>query len=100
MHSIIRKVPMYLVDRNDTGKMIFFYQGSGKQLGTEGFAVGFLYMVVGLLLAFMTRVLVCVKNRGAQRLLMAFGLIVSLGAKDFGIPQGLHGIAVNLIICM
>ncbi|OIT31674.1 putative dolichyl-diphosphooligosaccharide--protein glycosyltransferase subunit 3b [Nicotiana attenuata] len=100
MHSKIRKVPMYLVDRNDAGKMIFLYQGSGMQLGTEGFAVGFLYMVVGLLLAFMTHVFVCVKNRGAQRLLMAFGLIVSLGTRYFGIPRGLHGIAINLIICM
>ncbi|XP_009589960.1 probable dolichyl-diphosphooligosaccharide--protein glycosyltransferase subunit 3B [Nicotiana tomentosiformis] len=80
MHSIIRKVPMYLEDRNDAGKMIFFYQASGMQLGTEGFAVGFLYMVVGLLLAFMTHVLVCVKDRGAQRLLMALGLIVSFWA--------------------
>ncbi|OMO64889.1 Magnesium transporter protein 1 [Corchorus olitorius] len=38
MHNIIRKMPMFLVDRNDPDKMVFFYQGSGMQLGAEGFA--------------------------------------------------------------
>ncbi|GMH15798.1 hypothetical protein Nepgr_017639 [Nepenthes gracilis] len=54
MFNIIRKMPMFLADRNDPSKMIFFYQGSGMQLGTEGFAVGGLYTLVGLLLAFTT----------------------------------------------
>ena len=40
------------------------------QLGAKGFAVGFLYTVVGLLLAFVTHVLVYVRNRNAQRLVM------------------------------
>ncbi|XP_021295187.1 probable dolichyl-diphosphooligosaccharide--protein glycosyltransferase subunit 3B [Herrania umbratica] len=38
MHNIIRKMPMFLVDRNDPNKLVFFYQGSGMQLGAEGFA--------------------------------------------------------------
>ncbi|KAG9447842.1 hypothetical protein H6P81_013970 [Aristolochia fimbriata] len=50
MYNIIRKMPMFLADRNDPSKLIFFYQGSGMQLGAEGFSVGFLYTVVGLLL--------------------------------------------------
>lgn len=40
------------------------------QLGAKGFAVGFLYTVVGLLLAFVTHVIVYVRNRNAQRLVM------------------------------
>ncbi|CDO99714.1 unnamed protein product [Coffea canephora] len=80
MHNIIRKMPMFLVDRNDPGKLVFFYQGSGMQLGAEGFAVGFLYTVVGLLLAFVTHVLVYVRNRNAQRLVMIFVMFVSFWA--------------------
>ncbi|KAL3519520.1 hypothetical protein ACH5RR_017669 [Cinchona calisaya] len=80
MHNIIRKMPMFLVDRNDPGKLVFFYQGSGMQLGAEGFAVGFLYTVVGLLLAFVTHVLVYVRNRIAQRLVMIFVMVVSFWA--------------------
>ncbi|KAF5941735.1 hypothetical protein HYC85_019377 [Camellia sinensis] len=62
MHNIIRKMPMFLADRNDPSKLVFFYQGLGMQLRAEGFAVGFLYTIVGLLLAFMTHVLVKVRN--------------------------------------
>lgn len=80
MHNIIRKMPMFLADRNDPGKLVFFYQGSGMQLGAEGFAVGFLYTVVGLLLAFVTHVLIYVKNRNAQRLVMIFVMFVSFWA--------------------
>lgn len=80
MHNIIRKMPMFLVDRNDPGKLVFFYQGSGMQLGAEGFAVGFLYTVVGLLLAFVTHVLVYVRSRNAQRLVMIFVMFVSFWA--------------------
>ena len=29
MHNIIRKMPMFLADRNDPSQLIFFYQGSG-----------------------------------------------------------------------
>ncbi|CAI9087773.1 OLC1v1021942C1 [Oldenlandia corymbosa var. corymbosa] len=80
MHNIIRKMPMFLTDRNDPGKLVFFYQGSGMQLGAEGFAVGFLYTVVGLVLAFVTHVLIYVKNRNAQRIMMVFVLFVSFWA--------------------
>jgi oligosaccharyltransferase complex subunit gamma len=80
MHNIIRKMPMFLQDRNDPNKLVFFYQGSGMQLGAEGFAVGFLYTVVGLLLAFVTNVLVRVKNLNAQRLVMLLALFVSFWA--------------------
>ncbi|KAL6197590.1 hypothetical protein ACLB2K_033198 [Fragaria x ananassa] len=80
MHNIIRKMPMFLVDRNDPSKLVFFYQGSGMQLGTEGFAVGFLYTIVGLLLAFLTRVLVKVRNVNAQRVVMLVALVVSFWA--------------------
>uniref|UniRef100_A0A5B6ZIE2 Dolichyl-diphosphooligosaccharide--protein glycosyltransferase subunit 3B n=1 Tax=Davidia involucrata TaxID=16924 RepID=A0A5B6ZIE2_DAVIN len=80
MHNIIRKMPMFLEDRNDPSKLIFFYQGSGAQLGAEGFAVGFLYTIVGLLLAFVTHLLVRVRDRTAQRLVMIAALFVSFWA--------------------
>lgn len=77
MHNIIRKMPMFLADREDPSKLIFFYQGSGMQLGAEGFAIGFLYTIVGIMLAFMTHGLVRVKNVTAQRLVMIIALLVS-----------------------
>ncbi|CAN8245156.1 unnamed protein product [Cochlearia groenlandica] len=80
MHNIIRKMPMFMQDRNDPNKLVFFYQGSGMQLGAEGFAVGFLYTVVGLLLALVTNVLVRVKSINVQRLVMVFALFVSFWA--------------------
>ncbi|KAL6992729.1 putative dolichyl-diphosphooligosaccharide--protein glycosyltransferase subunit 3B [Sarracenia purpurea var. burkii] len=80
MHNIIRKMPMFLADRNDPSKLIFFYQGSGMQLGAEGFAVGFLYTIVGLLLAFVTHLLVKVRNVNVQRLVMVVALLVSFWA--------------------
>lgn len=80
MHNIIRKMPLFLADRGDPSKLIFFYQGSGMQLGAEGFAIGFLYTIVGLLLAFVTRVLVTVRNVTVQRLVMIFALFVSFWA--------------------
>ncbi|KAF7840662.1 putative dolichyl-diphosphooligosaccharide--protein glycosyltransferase subunit 3B [Senna tora] len=46
MHNIIRKVPMYLVDPNNPRSFIVYYQGSGTQLGLEGFFVGFLFTIV------------------------------------------------------
>lgn len=52
------------------GSWFSFIRGSGMQLGAKGFAVGFLYTVVGLLLAFVTHVIVYVRNRNAQRLVM------------------------------
>lgn len=80
MHNIIRKMPMFITDRNDPSKLIFFYQGSGMQLGAEGFAVGFLYTIVGLLLGFLTHGLVKIKSLTTQRLAMAVALIVSFWA--------------------
>ncbi|KAM1123841.1 hypothetical protein FF1_005145 [Malus domestica] len=80
MHNIIRNMPMFLVDREDPSKLIFFYQGSGMQLGTEGFTVGFLYTIVGLLLAFLTRVLVTVRSVKVQRIVMIIALFVSFFA--------------------
>lgn len=80
MHNIIRKMPMFLADRNDPSKLVFFYQGSGVQLGAEGFAVGFLYTIVGLLLAFVTHILPRAKNVTAQRGAMIVALIVSFWA--------------------
>lgn len=50
------------------------------QLGTEGFAIGFLYTIVGLLLAFLTRVLVTVRNVNVQRTAMVAALFVSFWA--------------------
>ncbi|XP_024008599.1 probable dolichyl-diphosphooligosaccharide--protein glycosyltransferase subunit 3B isoform X2 [Eutrema salsugineum] len=58
MHNIIRKVPMFLRDHEDPSNIVFFYGDSEFQLGTEGFAVGFLYTVVGLILAYVTNALV------------------------------------------
>ncbi|KAK4361433.1 hypothetical protein RND71_020385 [Anisodus tanguticus] len=80
MHNIIRKMPMFMMDREDPSKLVFFYQGSGMQLGAEGFAVGFLYTILGLLLAFMTHVLVRLKSRTVQRVVMLFALFVSFWA--------------------
>lgn len=77
MHNIIRKMPMFLVDRNDPSKLVLFYQGSGMQLGAEGFAVGFLYTLVGLLLAGITHGLIKVSNRMVQRIVMGVAMVVS-----------------------
>ncbi|XP_047161729.1 probable dolichyl-diphosphooligosaccharide--protein glycosyltransferase subunit 3B [Vigna umbellata] len=98
MHNIIRKMPMFLVDRNDPSKLVFFYQGSGMQLGAEGFTVGFLYTVVGLLLAFLTHGLVRVRNVSVQRVVMIFALLVSFLAvkqvvylDNWKTGYGIHG---------
>ncbi|CAM8921476.1 unnamed protein product [Rhodiola kirilowii] len=82
MHNIIRKTPMFIVDRNDPSRLIFFYQGSGTQLGAEGFAVGFLYTIVGLLLAFMSHVLVRVNSRNSQTLFALLALGISFWAVE------------------
>ncbi|KAH6764597.1 Oligosaccharyltransferase complex/magnesium transporter family protein [Perilla frutescens var. hirtella] len=98
MFNIIRKMPMFMADRQDPGKLVFFYQGSGMQLGAEGFSIGFLYTIVGLLLAFVTHVLVRVKNRTVQRVLMLFVLFVSFWAvkkviflDNWKTGYGIHG---------
>ncbi|XP_026409441.1 probable dolichyl-diphosphooligosaccharide--protein glycosyltransferase subunit 3B [Papaver somniferum] len=98
MFNIIRKMPMFLADRNDPSKLSFFYQGSGMQLGAEGFAVGGLYTLVGLLLAIATHLLVQVRNRSVQRGFMVFALIVSFWAvkkvvflDNWKTGYGIHG---------
>ncbi|XP_051136336.1 probable dolichyl-diphosphooligosaccharide--protein glycosyltransferase subunit 3B [Andrographis paniculata] len=98
MFNIIRKMPMFMADRQDPAKLVYFYHGSGMQLGAEGFAIGFLYTIVGCLLAFATHVLVRVRNRTAQRLLMFFVLAVSFWAvrkvillDNWKTGYGIHG---------
>lgn len=81
MHYIIRKMPMFLVEREDSGRLIFFYQGSGTQLGAEGFAVGFLFTAAGLLLAFVTHALfACTESKKLQTMVMIFVLVILLWA--------------------
>ncbi|KAG6419057.1 hypothetical protein SASPL_121266 [Salvia splendens] len=82
MFNIIRKAPMFTVDmRKDGGEtMKFFYRGAGAQLGAEGFIVGFLYTVVGLLLAFVCHVVVRVRDAKWQRVSMIMALLVSFFA--------------------
>ncbi|XP_047338744.1 probable dolichyl-diphosphooligosaccharide--protein glycosyltransferase subunit 3B [Impatiens glandulifera] len=77
MHNIIRKMPMFMTDRNDPNKLVFFYKGTGMQLGAEGFSVGFLYTVVGLLLALVVHLLVKARNANLQRTVMLFAIAVS-----------------------
>lgn len=98
MFNIIRKMPMFLTDRQDPGKLVFFYQGSGMQLGAEGFSIGFLYTIVGLMLAFVTHILVRVKNRTVQRVFMLFVLFISFWAvkkvislDNWKTGYGIHG---------
>ncbi|CAA0825183.1 Probable dolichyl-diphosphooligosaccharide--protein glycosyltransferase subunit 3B [Striga hermonthica] len=98
MFNIIRKMPLFLTDRENPTKMVYFYQGSGMQLGAEGFAVGFLYSAVGLLLAFATHVLVKVKNLNLQRAFMGFVLVFSFWAvrkviflDNWKTGYGIHG---------
>lgn len=68
------------------------------QLGAEGFAVGSLYTVVGLLLAFVTHGLVRVRNVTVQRVVMIFALLVSFLAvkqvvhlDNWKTGYGIHG---------
>ncbi|CAM6092405.1 unnamed protein product [Calypogeia fissa] len=75
MHNIIRGMPFFTKDRENPGKLQFFYPGSGMQLGAEGFVVGSLYTLVGLLLAFVTHLLYEIRSKTAQR----FFLVVVMG---------------------
>ncbi|NP_001148670.1 putative dolichyl-diphosphooligosaccharide--protein glycosyltransferase subunit 3 [Zea mays] len=76
MYGIIRHTPMFLTDRADPNKLVFFYQGSGMQLGAEGFTVGFLYTLVGLMIAVVTHLLVKVESLQTQRLAMLAVMVV------------------------
>ncbi|KAL3699815.1 hypothetical protein R1sor_017837 [Riccia sorocarpa] len=51
--------------------------GSGMQLGAEGFIVGALYSVVGVLLAFVTHFLHEIRSKAAQRFVML--LVMAIG---------------------
>jgi oligosaccharyltransferase complex subunit gamma len=70
-------MPLFMQDRNQPGKLLFFYQGSGMQLGAEGFVVGFLYTVVGLFLGFITQFAARIKSRMVQQILMLVGIAIS-----------------------
>ncbi|XP_010476084.1 PREDICTED: probable dolichyl-diphosphooligosaccharide--protein glycosyltransferase subunit 3A [Camelina sativa] len=80
MFNIIREMPLYVKDYEDESKFVFFMEGSEMQLGVEGYTVGFLYTVVGLLLAFVTHMLVRVKNLNEQRMTMLLSLVISFWA--------------------
>ncbi|XP_024371518.1 probable dolichyl-diphosphooligosaccharide--protein glycosyltransferase subunit 3B [Physcomitrium patens] len=80
MHNIIRKMPLFMQDHNNQGKLVFFYQGSGMQLGAEGFVVGFLYTLVGVLLAIVTHFAPLVRSKTVQRLVMFLVITVSFVA--------------------
>ncbi|KAF9587629.1 hypothetical protein IFM89_004461 [Coptis chinensis] len=80
MHNIIRKMPMFIADRNDPTKLVFFYQGNGMQLGAEGFTVVLLYMDVRLLLPFVSQVLVRARNKMVQRAFVVFAFFVPFWA--------------------
>ena len=71
---------MYIKDYEDSSKFVFFIEESEMQLGAEGFFVGFLYTVVGLLLAFVTNVVVRVKKLDEQRMAMLLALSISFWA--------------------
>jgi len=77
MHNIIRKMPLFMQDRNNPAKLVFFYQGSGMQLGAEGFVVGFLYTIVGVLLAFVTQFAPHIRSKIVQRLVMIVAITIS-----------------------
>ncbi|KAL6658049.1 hypothetical protein ACP70R_004296 [Stipagrostis hirtigluma subsp. patula] len=76
MYGIIRHTPMFLTDRSDPDKLVFFYQGSGMQLGAEGFTVGFLYTLVGLMIAGVTHLLVKVESLQTQRFAMLAVMVI------------------------
>ncbi|KAI3698109.1 hypothetical protein L6452_31221 [Arctium lappa] len=80
MFILIRGIPFFITDRNDPNKAIFFYKGNGMQFGFECISVGFMFTIVGLLLAFVTRVIVKMKDSMVQRATMISSLIVSFWA--------------------
>ncbi|KAH0916552.1 probable dolichyl-diphosphooligosaccharide--protein glycosyltransferase subunit 3B [Brassica rapa] len=78
MHNIIKGMPMFVRDHEDSNKLVFFYKGENFQLGAEGLSVGLLYNVVGLLLAYVTNALVRVRSVSGQRVFMMLAMVVSL----------------------
>ncbi|XP_076931494.1 putative dolichyl-diphosphooligosaccharide--protein glycosyltransferase subunit 3B [Bidens hawaiensis] len=61
-------------------KKVFFFKGNGMQFGVEGFCVGFLFTVVGLLLSLVTRIVVKMKHSAMQRVTMIGVMGVSFWA--------------------
>ena len=80
MFNIIRGMPMYIRDPAVPGKFVFFYNQSGAQFGVEGFMLGSLYTVVGLILAFVTYVLPRVRNAWIQRGMMIVSCVATYAA--------------------
>ncbi|CAN7057999.1 hypothetical protein Bca4012_093928 [Brassica carinata] len=78
MHNIIKGVPMFVRDHQDSNKLVFFYEGANFQLGAEGLSFGLLYNVVRLLLAYVSNALVRVRNVSEQRVVMMLAMVVSL----------------------
>ncbi|XP_071718316.1 probable dolichyl-diphosphooligosaccharide--protein glycosyltransferase subunit 3B [Rutidosis leptorrhynchoides] len=80
MFILIRKIPLFVIDRKDSNKVVFFYKGNGMQFGAEGMCVGFLFTLVGLLLVFVTRFVVKINDSMIQRGAMISAMIVSFWA--------------------
>lgn len=77
MFNIIRGMPMFVPDHQRPGKFTYFYSGGGAQFGVEGFTLGALYTVVGLLAAFVTYVAPKIRNGWVQRPLLLLALAVA-----------------------
>ncbi|KAK9057967.1 hypothetical protein SSX86_022807 [Deinandra increscens subsp. villosa] len=80
MFILIRRIPLFVMDRKDPHNLMFFFQGHGMQFGAEGVCVGFLFTIVGLLLSLVTRVIVSMKDSMMQRVAMVGAMIVSFWA--------------------
>lgn len=80
MFILIRRIPFFVIDRKDPNKGVFFFKGNSMQFGCEGMCVGFLFIIVGLLLAFVTRVVVRMKDSMLQRVAMISAMAVSFWA--------------------
>eukprot|EP00850_Spirogloea_muscicola_P008051 SM000042S15318 [mRNA] locus=s42:365178:366358:+ [translate_table: standard] len=80
MYNIIRGMPMFMQDRERPGKVVYFFKGSGAQLGTEGFTSGGLYCSVGLILAAATHLVPRIQSKTVQRVVMGTCLVVAYGA--------------------
>ncbi|KAI3829372.1 hypothetical protein L1987_03495 [Smallanthus sonchifolius] len=97
MFILIRRIPLFVMDRNDPNSLIFFFKGHGMQFGAEGMCVGFLFTVVGLLLSLVTRVVVRMKDSMRQRVTMVSTMIVSFWAvkQVVGLSHWKSGYAVH-----
>lgn len=80
MFILIHRIPLFVMDRNDPNNPVFFFKGHGMQFGAEGMCVGFLFTIVGLLISFVTRIVVRIKDSMMQRVTMAGLMIVSFWA--------------------